>query len=117
MKFDKREAVREVEGGFCCSKRFPKECVNIRCTRCSNYKVDFNNFSDYTKIALKETIEEIKQEINTKISFVKRYHSSNLEDLKSNKNDKELEKDANSLRKIVEEKARLEAVLDVIEGR
>lgn len=117
MKFDKREAVREVEGGFCCSKKFPKECVSIRCTRCSKYRVDFNNFTDYTKMALKETIEEIKQEMKAKISFIKRYHSSNLEDLKSNENDKELKKDADSLRKIAEEKARLEAILDVIEGR
>lgn len=117
MKFDKREAERAVEGGFCCSKNFPKECVSIRCTRCSKYKVDFNNFTEYTKIALKETIEEIKQEMNTKISFIKRYHSSNLEDLKSDNNDKELKKDADSLRKIANEKARLEAILDVIERR
>lgn len=115
MKFDKREAVREVEGGFCCSKNFPKECVSIRCTRCSKYKVDFDNFTEYTKIALKETIDEIEQEMKTKISFVKRYHTSSLEDLKSDKNDKELKKDADSLRKNAQEKARLEAILDVIE--
>lgn len=117
MKFDKREVIRDVEGGFCCSKNFPKECVSIRCTRCSKYKVDFNNFNEYTKRAIRETIEEIEQEMKTKVSFVKRYYSSNLEDLKSNKNDKELKKDADSLRKIAEEKARLEAILDVIEGR
>lgn len=115
MKFDKREPVRAVEGGFCCSKNFPKECVSIRCTRCSKYKVDFNNFTEYTKTALKETIEEINQEMNAKIAFIKRYHSSSIKDLEYSNNEKELKKDADSLRKMANQKARLEAILDVIE--
>lgn len=112
--FNDKQVVHKVKYGWCCSTNFPNDCTNIRCSKCSYFKLDYENITEDARKEVISSLKEVEEDVKTKIGFVKRYYSVNQAELESGFNDSDLKKDAVALEKAVRRKARIMAMNDKI---
>lgn len=74
------KADREIDGGVCHSKNFPNDCIDKECLFCKYFQYDFSlpNLTELDDI--NNSLSSIKDEIETKIGFIKRYYAEMTKD-------------------------------------
>ncbi|OPF52405.1 hypothetical protein BH721_03890 [Clostridium baratii] len=104
----------KVKGGWCYSSNFPNECACVSCFRCQYFKLDLNGFTEELQNELDDTIIEADNEINNKLTLLKRYILAPIKELSTKMLDSEIKSKSVGLRKTLEQKARLLAIKDKI---
>lgn len=65
---------RSIDEGLCYSENFPNECIDKDCIFCNHFEFNFDNVSYKKYKELNDNTHEIRDEITSKISFIKRYY-------------------------------------------
>lgn len=113
---------RRIDGGDCYSKNFPYDCGDKDCIFCSHHKLEFDKIDDMTYGELNESLSITRNDIKTKLDFLKRYYvdickdgSIDLINLKcSDFAEQELNKQSKQLRLLVNREATILACLEKI---
>ncbi|MCH1626126.1 hypothetical protein [Fredinandcohnia quinoae] len=111
---------RNIDGGLCYSRNFPKECIDKDCLFCSYFRFNFADakYSDIEQ--LNNSLTFIRDEIKVKIGFLKRYYEdmtktrrNEFDAIQINEsNEKELQRESKELNILVNRKAVLLAHIE-----
>lgn len=120
FKKSDNENPRNIDGGLCFSRNFPKDCIDKDCLFCSYFQFNFANaqYSDIEQINKNLTI--IRDEIKVKIGFLKRYYEemtktrrNEFDAIQINEsNEKELQRESKELSVLVNREATLLAHIE-----